>query len=102
MRRHQGPTQEQINQLIAGYRASDLTQEQFATRAGVPVSKLRFWMYRRKPSGENNGFVEVAVPPKPSTTGTYYRVDFPGGKSLSFSGPVRPEELEQLCQLLSK
>lgn len=100
MKRHQGRTQEEINQLIAEYRASDLTQEQFAAQAGVPLSKLRFWMYRRKPAAASNAFMEVEVPPKLSTVGTHYRVDFPGGISLSFSGPVRREELKQLWQLL--
>lgn len=102
MKRHQGRTPEEIAQLVAEYRSSDLTQEQFAAQAGVPLSKLRFWMYRRKPAAKSNAFVEVEVSPKPSTVGRHYRVDFPGGISLSFSGPVRREELEQLCQLLGK
>ena len=40
--------------LINDYRASGLTQEQFAARAGINLSTLRAWIYR-KPSSASHG-----------------------------------------------
>jgi DNA-binding transcriptional regulator YiaG len=36
-------------QLLEEYRASGLTQERFAARAGLKVGTLRAWIYKRRP-----------------------------------------------------
>jgi hypothetical protein len=50
-------------QLLREYRASGLTQEQFAERAGVKVSTLRAWIYRKRPvvSGPGDHFAPVRL-----------------------------------------
>jgi transposase len=32
--------------LVADFESSDLTQREFATERGIPVSALRYWLYR--------------------------------------------------------
>jgi hypothetical protein len=88
----------EVEELLAEYRRSGLSQRQFAERVGVPVEKLRYWIYR--PGAGNHGLVEVKVaPPQPSRR-AHYRLEFTGGISLSFSSPLQVQELEQLCRLL--
>jgi len=36
--------------LLGEYRASGLTQEKFATRAGINLGTLRAWIYRKNPA----------------------------------------------------
>lgn len=36
--------------LLTKYRASGLTQEQFAARAGLKIGTLRAWIYKRRPA----------------------------------------------------
>lgn len=60
-------TPEQRARLLTRYRASGLTQREFAERAGVTLSALQGWLYRRgKSSAPCGRFVEV-VPPVPAT-----------------------------------
>jgi transposase-like protein len=94
---------EEIEKIVADYERSGLTQEEYARQHGLKVGTLRYWIYHRLRAVAPTGpaLVEVQVPPTAALVNTHYRLDFPGGKSLSFSGPVRQEELEQLCQLLS-
>jgi hypothetical protein len=95
---------EEVEQIIAEYKGSGLTQQEFANRQGLKVTALRRWLYRKpKPGPSSPALVEVEVgPPSPSGASTHYRLELPGGKVLSFSGPLRVEELKQLCHLLSE
>jgi transposase-like protein len=64
MARHVTP--EQRARLVARYRASGLTQREFAEREGVTLSALQGWLYRRGKSSASCGrFVEV-VPATPT------------------------------------
>lgn len=37
-------------QLLGEYRASGLTQERFAARAGLKIGTLRAWIYKKRPA----------------------------------------------------
>ena len=39
--------------LLGKYRASGLTQEKFATRAGINLGTLRAWIYRKNPAASD-------------------------------------------------
>jgi len=93
---------EEVEQIIAEYQRSGLTQQEFANRQGLKVTALRRWLYRNpKPATSSPALVEVEMPPSvPSAASAHYRLELPSGKVLSFSGPLRVEELKQLCHLL--
>ena len=95
---------EEIEKIVADYERSGLTQDEYARQHGLKVGTLRHWIYHRLRAAAPAApaLVEVQVAPMAALGSTHYRLEFPGGKSLSFSGPVRREELEQLCQLLGK
>jgi hypothetical protein len=99
---HRSVPRSEVEQLISDYERSGLTQREFARQRGLKLTTFQYWLYRRvKPASA--GLVEVEVPVEARANGpTHYRLEFPGGKVLSFSGPLRGEELEQLCQLLSE
>jgi hypothetical protein len=42
-------------QLVGEYRASGLTQERFAARAGLKIGTLRAWIYKRRPAVSRAG-----------------------------------------------
>ena len=90
----------EVEQLISDYERSGLTQREFARQRQLKLTTFQYWLYRRvRPS--SGSLVEVEGPSdNPGEAPTHYRLEFPGGRALSFSGTVRPEELEQLCRLL--
>jgi transposase-like protein len=58
--------------LVAAYRASGLTQAEFAERRGINVATLQSWLYRRdrraaRPSVEPVTFLEVRGAERPTT-----------------------------------
>jgi hypothetical protein len=96
---HRSVPRAEVEQLISDYERSGLTQREFARERGLKLTTFQYWLYRRsRPSPP--GLVEVQPADRPAEAPTHYRLEFPGGRALSFSGTVRPEELEQLCQLL--
>ena len=57
--------------LVAAYRASGMTQAEFAERRGINVSTLQSWLYRRdrraaKPSAAPVTFLEVRAADQPT------------------------------------
>jgi hypothetical protein len=89
----------EIEELIAEYERSGLRQQDFAAQAGIKLTTFRYWFYRRCKSVRPK-LVEVEVGPPPVSGPAHYRLELPGGAALSFSGPVRAEELEELWRLL--
>ena len=49
--------------IVDAYRASKLTQEQFAAKAGVKIGTLRGWIYKKAAPHrtKTNGFVPVRI-----------------------------------------
>ena len=96
----------QMQQLLAEYKQSTDSLKEFARKKGMPHWRLVYWFYRRfrdQPDQSPPSLVEVAMANGGPTAGPHlphYRVELPGGIGLSFSGPVRREDLEQLLQLL--
>lgn len=97
---HRAVPRKAIEQLISEFKRSGLTQQEFARQRGLKLTTFHYWLYRRaRPMAPK--LVEVEMPPSlASVASAHYRLELPGGKVLSFSGPLRVEELKQLCHLL--
>lgn len=93
-----------MQQLFEEYKESTASLQEFARKKGVSYSTLVYWFYHRgkaKDAEPDRAFVEVSSPARVTMmTAGHYRVELPGGIGLSFSGPVRREDLEQLLLLL--
>jgi len=94
-------TAEQRARVVARYRASGLTQREFAEQAGISLSALRGWLYRRDPHAEPRGeprgrFVEVVAAPATEVVEVHVgrvRIVLPAGTSV--------ERLAAVVQALS-
>ena len=99
---HKRRTPAQRQQVLADYRRSGLSQQAFATRAGVGVSTLQLWLRqeRQVPSVQATTFVPVpnllAATPAPAV----YRLRLVGGAVLEIGSDHQPEQLKSLLQLL--
>lgn len=97
---HRSVPPEEVERLISDYERSGLTQRAFAREKGLKLTTFQYWLYRRARSNSAR-MVEVPVPEAPAPVqAARYRLEFPDGKVLSFSGPVPPEELEQIYRAL--
>ncbi len=52
----------QWTKLVADFESGDLTQREFATERGIPVSHLRYWIYRGGPAPPGGHSVRARVP----------------------------------------
>jgi hypothetical protein len=95
-------TSTQRKQVLAEYRRSGLTQQAFATQAGVGVSTLQLWLRQDRPAPSPHAASFVAVPnllaSTPAPAG--YRLRLAGGAVLEIGSDYQPEQLERLLQLL--
>lgn len=99
-RKHLSSTQRE--KVLQAWRASPLTDKEYAAQAGVGVSTLHSW--RRKaavrPADSRPAFMAVpnllaAVPAAPA-----YRLQWPGGLSLEIRSGFAAGELAALLPLL--
>ena len=95
VRKHR--TAEQRQTILRDYRASGLTQREFADQAGVGLSTLQLWLRR---SGSEPGFIRL--PPVSWVCGPAapYRLHLGGGRMLEIGSGFRAEELAVLLPLL--
>ena len=76
--------------LLGEYRASGLTQEKFATRAGINLGTLRAWIYRKQPPAADgrSHFAPVRVvddvPPRTKSRGSV-TVRWPQGVAVEIA-----------------
>ena len=97
---HRSVPRKEVQELVSEFERSGLTQREFARQRALKLTTFQYWLYRRaKAKAPAPPLVEIKMQP-PSAAATHYRLELPGGKVLSFSGPVRPEEVQQLCQVL--
>jgi hypothetical protein len=54
-------TRAQRGEVVAAYRASGLTQAQYAAQAGLKLATLRGWIYRPPRASERVGFASVQL-----------------------------------------
>ena len=97
-RKHATPAHRE--KVLQAYRASRLTQKEFAAQAGVGVWTLRAWLRQAAlPRGGAAAFVALpnllAAPPAPPA----YRLQWPGGLTLEVRPGFAPGELAALLQL---
>jgi hypothetical protein len=79
-------------QLVGEYRASGLTQERFAARAGLKIGTLRAWIYKRRPAVSRAGghFAPVRIVdalPVAKSSGTI-TVRWPHGPEVEIAVPL--------------
>ena len=92
---------EERARVLREYRASGLTQREFAGRAGVSVSCLGNWLRRERAGTEPDvtpAFVEI--PPPRSLPRSGYRLEAPGGAVLEVPRHFSPSEVRELWALL--
>ena len=100
VRKHRTPGQRE--DILRDYRQSQLTQKEFATKAGLSVSTLQAWLRKIPSHAAPPGPAFLAVPnlwsaaPAPPA----YRLQWPGGLSLEVRAGFVSGELAALLQLL--
>lgn len=83
------------------YRASDLTQREFALRNKLSISCLSVWLRKSKSANLPPTLIEMPGGlPRAEISRAAYKIRFPGGHSLEVAEGFRREELTQLCQIV--
>jgi hypothetical protein len=95
-------TQAQRDKILKAYRASQLSQREFAARAGIGLSTLNSWL--RKAAAKSAipapAFVQVPNLLAHPSAARLYRVHLPGGVEVEIGSGFRPDELASLLQIL--
>jgi hypothetical protein len=100
VRKHRTPGQREA--ILRDYRQSQLTQQEFSSKAGLSVSTLQAWLRKIPSRAAPIGPAFLAVPnlwsaaPAPPA----YRLQWPGGLSLEVRAGFVSGELAGLLQLL--
>src|SRR5208282_3061024 len=92
-----------ISQLVEQYRASGLTQREFAASVNIGYSTFTAWLHRRRrsPVKEDPSWVPVeVVKPGPSAGAGRYQLELPNGARVSVSPGFNAQELEHLLKLV--
>lgn len=94
----------EIQKVLEAYRASGLSQREFAARHQVGISSLRYWLWRSRrqaPAQAQPHWVEVNVPTpaKPAKGGLVYQIAL-AGKILSVPTGFDSQELQRLLDIL--
>jgi len=98
-------TRAERTQLLSAYRASGLTQEQFAARAGIKIGTLRAWIYRpqARAAVERGHFAPVriveAAPAVAKSSGTI-TVRWPQGMAVEIAVPLDESGVGRLVREL--
>ena len=102
VRKHRTSTQRES--ILQDYRRSQMTQKEFAARAGLSISTLQAWLRKAPARQPANDSVFVAVPNllSASPAAPAYRLQWSGGLSLEVRSGFSPQELGALLQLLPK
>jgi hypothetical protein len=100
LRKH--PTRAQRDKILKAYQASQLSQREFAARAGIGLSTLYSWLRKAapQPAIPAPAFVEVPNLLAPTPAARLYRVHLAGGIEVEVGSGFVPEELAALLQLL--
>jgi transcriptional regulator with XRE-family HTH domain len=95
-------TQAQRELILKDYQESQLTQAEFAERAGISVSTLQLWLrkYSASTPPQAQAFVEVPNLLGQVSTAPMYRIELGSGIRLELSWGFKPEELALLLELL--
>jgi hypothetical protein len=92
-----------ISQLIEQYRASGLTQLEFAASVDIGYSTFTGWLYRRRRTSGQQGKSWVAVDvvqPAPATAAGRYQLELPNGARVSVRPGFDAQELAHLLKLV--
>lgn len=91
----------QRTQILRAFRASGLSQEAFATQAGIGLSTLQLWLRSARPARtETPSFVELPNPLPIAAAPPAYRLRWADGLVLELGRGWVPAELAALLPLL--
>lgn len=91
--------------LVAEYRRGEVTQREFAGRAGISVSCLCSWLRRSKglESSVRSAWIELPQGlPGVAAVAVPSKVRFPGGIVLELARGFVPEEAARLCRMIQE
>ncbi len=96
------PTQAQRDQILTAYRRSQLTQREFASKAGISVSAPQLWLSKADARASTRATAFVQVPNLLTLTSdpAVSRLHLGDGIDLEVRSGFRTEELATLLQLL--
>lgn len=102
----QRPASPNRGQWVAKYRASGLSQSQFAERHGLKLSTLRQWIYRPEPRRVRRGalrpaFQEIALSGVLFPDNWAAELRLPGGIVLRLNGQASADWVGTLVERLS-
>jgi hypothetical protein len=86
------------DQLVERFRRSGLTQEAFARAHQLPVSRLRSWLYRRRPAraARSPRWQEIRLSPSSVTRAWAAEVGLPDGRTIRLEGTLARELIPAL------
>ena len=89
--------------ILRSYHGTQLSQEQFAARAGISVSALQNWLRQSRAAEAGGTSAFIAIPnllaPAPKQS-FCYRLQLPGDLNLEIAVGFAPGEVAELCRLL--
>ncbi len=94
------PRPGQIEELLAAYDSSGLTQREFVRQSGVTLSSFTYWLRRRRQRNQAAtapAWVPVEVQNEAQARGSYY-LQWPDGASLRIPCGFNPAEVRTLLQ----
>jgi hypothetical protein len=88
----------EMRRVVAEFRASGLTREEFSRQRAIPVTTLDYWRQRivRKPR-----LVKVEVA-RPEAAAQSFTLRLANGRSIESSWQFNEEELAQLIQIAER
>ena len=97
-------TPEQREEILAAYRQTSLSSQQFARRHGIAASTLFGWLRQSAgpPSSDAAEWIEVPnlIGGRPSTS--TYRLSFANGVSVDVPVGFQPDEVLTLAEVVNR
>jgi transposase-like protein len=89
--------------ILRSYHGTQLSQQTFASRAGISVSALQNWLRQSRAAQASNTSTFIAIPNllAPAQKQSFcYRLQLPGDLNLEIARGFAPTEVGELCRLL--
>jgi hypothetical protein len=109
-RRRRRMSAQKRNELLARYKASNLTQKEFASQESIPLSTLTYWLRRLRASSnsfssvsaEQVSFKEVSLPQAVLGSGPWVaEISMGNGRTLRLGAEAPDGLVQNLLRLLS-
>ena len=101
-----------ISEVVERYRLSELGAERFAREEGIPLGRLRYWLYEKERNsprgpvcrgGSIPGFQEIHVASvMPGVASWAAEVTLPRGLAVRFSSAATPQWMGAVVEVLQR